>query len=169
MGRQLKPNLQIIIMRENEIHIRKEEGGREGWRGSRKGDGEEDSGAAEAEGIKGGGEWGAVRRWKKWRETREIPLLPFDLLGCYSSERHGAGKRKTRGRHQWLTVEKTRGICIFCYYKLFVFYLVSRLSLQHFAVLSINLFFSYVGFQTHGYGSVYKHKGKEIEKRLIDR
>lgn len=42
-------------MRENEIHIRKGEGGREGWRGSRKGDGEEGSGATEAEGIKGGG------------------------------------------------------------------------------------------------------------------
>lgn len=54
MGRQLKPNLQIIIMRENEIHIRKGEGGREGWRGSRKGDGEEGSGATEAQGKKGG-------------------------------------------------------------------------------------------------------------------
>lgn len=97
-------------MRENEVHIRKGEGGKEGWRGSRKRDGEEDSGATEAEGIKGGG---AVRRWEKWRETREIPLLPFDLLGCYSSERHSAGKGKTRGRHQWLRVEKSKEICIF--------------------------------------------------------
>lgn len=70
MGRQLKLNLQIIIMRGNEIHIRKEEGGREGWRGSRKGDGKEDSGATEAEGIKGEEE-GAPRCWEKRRETRD--------------------------------------------------------------------------------------------------
>lgn len=70
-------------------------------------------------GDKGGG---AVRRWEKWRETGEIPLLPFDLLGCYSSERHSAGKGKTRGRHQWLRVEKSKGICIFfCPHKPFVF------------------------------------------------
>lgn len=68
MGRQLKLNLQIIIMRENEIHIRKEEGGKEGWRGSRRGDGEEDSRATEAEGIRGrvgAKEMGKVARNKR--------------------------------------------------------------------------------------------------------
>lgn len=53
MGQQLKLNLQIIIMRGNEIHKCKEEGGTEGWMGNRKGDGEDDSRATEAEGRKG--------------------------------------------------------------------------------------------------------------------
>lgn len=100
--------------RERDSHTQR--GGEEGKVGekSQRRDGEEDSGATEAEGMRGGGKGkGGLRRWEKWRETREIPLLPFDLLGRYSSERRSAGKWKTRGRHQWRRVEKREGICIF--------------------------------------------------------
>lgn len=157
MGRQLKLNLQIIIMRENEIHIRKGEGGREGWRRSRKGDGEEDSGATEAEGIKGGGgvkEMGKV----EGNERDSSTSLWFAWVLLLGATQRGEGEDK-REAPVAESGEEQRN--------LYFFVPISHLFLLGFLPVLAALcralrwlLFSHVGLRRHGYGSIYKHKAK---------